>query len=79
MNTATKPIKNKEPPVSTDDSHKLFEFKCALCGDAADHTCLSCGKHVCMRCWNSKQASCTECWPESADSPAAPFQSYIFN
>lgn len=77
--TAVEPVKDKQPPISSNDSHKLFEFRCFLCGDTADHRCLSCGKSVCMRCWNKVQASCTECWPKSADNPVGSFQSHIFN
>lgn len=75
MNTATEPIKNKEPSV--DNSHKLHESRCAICKDAADHTCLSCGKSVCMRCWNKKQSGCIDCFPQLTEEAYAPRQHKI--
>jgi len=80
MNTATEPIKDKNPPIDKGGSHKLFEFRCYLCGDTADHTCLSCGKHVCMSCWNEEQFGCIECFPQFTDEAYAPtFQSHFLD
>jgi hypothetical protein len=52
---------------------KLFEFKCVICGDNADHVCLSCRKRVCMSCWNKKQSGCVECFPQFIDDAYASF------